>query len=50
MEEEGEGEEEEGRERGREEGGWVKQNPPNTHVGPVFPASLRFSACEYAST
>lgn len=31
--------------------GGIKRNPPNTHVGPVSPASLRFSACEcgYAS-
>lgn len=27
-------------EGGREGCGWVKLNPPNTHVGPVSPASL----------
>ena len=52
MEEEEEEEKEGGREGVREDDGWIKRNPPNTHVGPVSPASFGFSACEceYAST
>ena len=46
-------EEEEEEEDGGREGGWIKRNPPNTHVRAVSPASLGVSPaceCENAST